>query len=138
MLFDACRFKLDEQYSQLDLLCTDLSREFLEKRHISGKWSIGEHAAHLGRYHEIFLGRLREILTGRKPYFERYVAENDAGFSTWQQMQFRELYFEMMARRSQLKHKLEDLAEGEWNKTGIHPKFGEMKLYEWMDFASNS
>ena len=56
---------------------------FIKKRFRPNKWSIHEHLAHLGRYHEIFQGRLERIMEQEAPHFSRYKAEEDEEFFKW-------------------------------------------------------
>ena len=55
-------YKLNNQYDWLLSLLENLDNTFLKTPPIPQKWSIQEHLAHLGRYHEIFFERLTVIL----------------------------------------------------------------------------
>jgi len=47
-------------------------------RPASGEWAARENLAHLARYHEVFINRIRGILTEDAPHLGRYRAEEDA------------------------------------------------------------
>jgi len=126
--------RLNIQLAHLFDLTRGMNSEFIHKNHIENKWSIHEHLAHLGRYQEIFLGRIKLILENDNPKIERYKAENDPRFEDWKKLSLKDFRFEMKARRSQLTSTIFGLTIPELNRIGSHPKFRKMNIYEWTEF----
>jgi DinB superfamily len=100
----------------------------------SGKWSANENLAHLGRYHEIFLARIDRILRETNPVFERYRAEEDPQWEAWRTLGYKEVAGKLAGMREMLMARLKSLAPEDWERTGTHPKFGEMTLALWLEF----
>ncbi|MEM8890120.1 MAG: DinB family protein [Bacteroidota bacterium] len=126
--------KLDLQEEEMKILIQDLNADQLNYEPLSGKWSIRLHLAHLGRYHEVFLLRLRQIMKDEMPMFERYKSEWDAGFSDWMPMSVSDIWNKMNAIRSQIKKHLKDLTELELGRQGNHPRLGSMDVIAWFEF----
>ena len=100
----------------------------------SGKWSANEHLAHLARYHEIFLERVDRILKEDKPAFTRYRAEEDAEWERWRRLAYKEIAAELAAGREKLITRLKALSDSDYERTGVHSKFGAMPLALWLEF----
>jgi hypothetical protein len=100
----------------------------------SGKWSANEHLAHLARYHEVFLERVNRILTEDKPVFTRYRAEEDPEWERWRRLAYKETAAELAAGREKLITRLKALSDSDYERTGVHSKFGEMSLALWLEF----
>lgn len=98
------------------------------------KWSAHENLGHLARYHEIFLERIDRILNEDRPVFSRYRAEEDPVWEVWQQRTYRDLVDRLAALREQLVLKLKSLSAQDFERVGVHPKFGEMRLSQWLEF----
>jgi uncharacterized damage-inducible protein DinB len=100
----------------------------------SGKWSAHENLAHLARYHEIFLERIDRILKENAPAFPRYRAEEDPKWEAWRGLAYKEVAGELAALREKLIARLKALSDTDYQRTGIHSKFGEMSLALWLEF----
>jgi uncharacterized damage-inducible protein DinB len=98
------------------------------------KWSARENLAHLARYHEIFLERVERILHEDKPVFVRYRAEEDPEWEIWRQRPHRDLLERLAKKREQLVSKLKSLSDQDFHRVGIHPRFGQMELSQWLEF----
>ena len=83
MLTEVTLIRLRDQLTCLDAVFPKPSREAWERRPGMGKWSARENLAHLGRYHEVFLDRVRRILREHQPHFTRYRAEDDEQWPLW-------------------------------------------------------
>ena len=94
--------RLGTQLDTLPLLTEGLNADTLAQRPPSNKWSIHEHIAHLGRYHEVFLERLGRILYEDKPDLGRYRADNDSGFDSWTKLSSEDVWEDLQARRTEL------------------------------------
>jgi hypothetical protein len=99
-----------------------------------GKWSASEHLAHLGRYHEVFLGRLERILAEATPQLGRYRSEDDPGAEAWFAMPAVEVVERMSKLRGQLIERVAKLGPDDLRRSGVHPAFGEMPLTLWIEF----
>ena len=100
----------------------------------SGKWSANEHLAHLARYHEVFLERVDRILKEHKPVFTRYRAEEDPEWERWRRLAYKEIAAELAAEREKLIARLKPLYDSDYERVGLHSKFGEMPLALWLEF----
>jgi len=123
--------------TQLELLTplfVGISEEALRRRPPSGKWSAHENLAHLARYHEVFLERLRRVLTENRPQLGRYRAEDDPEWAQWMALPTNEVLSRMQPLRSGLIRMVENLSADELGRTGNHPVLGEMAIPMWIDF----
>ncbi len=123
--------------AQLDCLATVLagtSEGALERKPIPDKWSAKENLAHLARYHEVFLDRMRQILKEDRPELPRYKAEDDPQWPSWQSLPAREVMERLRRLRAQLVAQVEGLSDGDLIRTGRHSRFGEMTLTQWLEF----
>ena len=128
------QLRLQNQPEALKHLISGLTDEMATQRPLPGKWSVAENIAHLGRYHEIFLGRLQKIISEDDPLFERYVADNDPGFSEWCQPNFNSLLQKFYSSRKVLNDFLFGLPDAELKRTGRHPLFGQWTVNGWSEF----
>src|SRR5690348_5013159 len=106
----------------------------LTRRATPEKWSAHENLAHLARYHEIFLERVERILHEDKPVFARYRAEEDREWELWPQRPHRDLLERLAKLRKQLVLKLKSLSDQDFQRVGVHPRFGELELSQWLEF----
>ena len=112
----------------------DVPLESLTRRAVPEKWSALENLAHLARYHQVFLERLERILTEPTPSFRGYRAEDDPEWPQWQQMPPQEVLDNLAALRARLMARLRSLSGEDFERTGVHSKFGEMTLALWLEF----
>jgi hypothetical protein len=106
----------------------------LSRRMIEGKWSALENLAHLGRYHEVFLERLERMLREPNPSLPRYRAEDDSMWETWRNLPPAEVLARLSSLRTKLIDRLRSLRKEDFDKTGVHPKFGKMAISLWLEF----
>ena len=111
-----------------------VSVETLSTNAVPGKWSAHEQLAHLARYHQIFLQRIERILAEQAPEFSRYRAEDDPEWPAWSGLPTSQLLVRLSSMRAKLMSRLRSLSEEDFQRTGIHPKFGEMSLSLWLEF----
>jgi uncharacterized damage-inducible protein DinB len=111
-----------------------VSAETLRANVVPGKWSAHEQLAHLARYHQIFLQRIERILAEEAPEFPRYRAEDDPEWPAWPGLPTPQLLVRLSSMRAKLMARLRSLSEEDFERTGIHPKFGEMPLSLWLEF----
>jgi len=100
----------------------------------SGKWPAHEHLAHLARYTQVFLERMDRMLKEKSPPFPRYRAEVDPQWERWRALSYKEVAGELAALREKLIARLKALSDADYERTGVHPKFGEMSLALWLEF----
>ena len=106
----------------------------LSRSAIPEKWSAAENLAHLARYHQIFLERIERILTEEMPALRGYRAEDDPEWPRWLSMSPQEVLTNLSSHRAKLMAKLRSLNESDFERTGIHSRFGEMTLALWLEF----
>ena len=126
--------RLKTQLEAVDVLFAGASPERIDRRPASGKWSARENLAHIGRYHEIFLERVRRILAETSPQFPRYRAEDDPGWQEWASKPFEEVRNQLSALRLKLIDRIAGLRASDYGRVGIHSSFGEMTLSLWLEF----
>lgn len=134
MVKESLTYKLQHQYNTVDEMLQNLSSEFILKKHRPEKWSIHENLAHLGRYHEVFLSRLTQILSEDNPEFGRYNTSNDPDFDTWGRMTTSEVIQKTKSLRGQCAEQLISLSSDQLARTGTHPKLGALTVEEWVEF----
>jgi len=111
-----------------------VSAETLNAKPIPGKWSAHEQLAHLARYHQIFLQRIDRILTEDAPEFPRYRAEDDPDWPAWTSLATPQLLVRISSMRAKLMARLQSLNKEDFERTGVHSKFGAMSLSLWLEF----
>jgi hypothetical protein len=126
--------RLKTQLSSVEVLFAGASPDRIDRRSASGKWSARENLAHIGRYHEILLERLRRILAETSPQFARYRAEEDPGWQEWASKPFEEVRNQLSTLRLKLIDTITGLQASDHARVGIHPAFGEMTLSVWVEF----
>jgi len=99
-----------------------------------GKWSAHEQLAHLARYHQIFLQRIDRILAEESPEFPRYRAEDDPEWPAWSGLPTQQVLARLSSMRAKLMARLQSLREEDFERTGMHAKFGKMSLSLWLEF----
>jgi len=118
----------------LAVVLSGVSADDLSAKLVPGKWSAHEQLAHLARYHQIFLQRIERILTERMPEFPRYRAEEDPEWAAWSSLPTQQVLVRISSMRAKLMARLRSLSEEDFQRTGVHPKFGEMSLSLWLEF----
>jgi uncharacterized damage-inducible protein DinB len=126
--------RLKTQLASVDVLFAGASPERIDRRPASGKWSARENLAHIGRYHEIFLERLRRILAETSPQFARYRAEEDPGWQEWAPKPLEVVRSQITALRMKLIDTIAGLQASDYARVGVHSAFGEMTLSLWVEF----
>jgi uncharacterized damage-inducible protein DinB len=126
--------RLATQLDALPLLLGDASPEALRRRTASGKWSAHENLAHVARVHELFLGRVRRILSEDGPALPQYRAEDDADWPAWAALSTDEVRRRLAMLRSELVGVVGRFTPVELARTGIHARFGPMPLTLWIEF----
>lgn len=111
-----------------------VSAETLSASPIPGKWSAHEQLAHIARYHQIFLQRIDRILSEQAPEFPRYRAEDDPEWPAWKSLPTPQLLVRISSMRAKLMARLRALGKEDFERTGVHPKFGAMSLSLWLEF----
>jgi len=101
---------------------------------VPGKWSAHDNLAHLARYHQVFLDRIARILSEDAPVFDRYRAEQDADWQSWITLPTSQVLTRLSSMRTKLMARLRSLNEADFERTGVHPKFGTMTLSLWLEF----
>jgi uncharacterized damage-inducible protein DinB len=118
----------------LDAALQDVPLETLSASVVPGKWSAHDQLAHLARYHQVFLQRIERILAEQSPEFPHYRAEDDPEWPAWSGLPTPRLLVRISSMRAKLMARLRSLSEEEFERTGVHPKFGEMPLSLWLEF----
>lgn len=118
----------------LAITLSGVSAETLSAKPIPGKWSAHEQLAHLARYHQIFLQRIDRILSEQSPEFPRYRAEDDPEWPAWSGLPTQQLLVRLSSMRAKLMARLRSLTDEDFERTGVHPKFGAMSLSLWLEF----
>src|ERR1700733_13191669 len=117
--------RLKTQLDCLPTLLAGISEDALERRPSPNQWSARENLAHLARYQEVFLGRLRRIRTEDHPMLLRYRAEDDPEWNSWANRPSTEILNGLRTQRQTLIGQIEKLPDNELARTGIHSRLGE-------------
>jgi uncharacterized damage-inducible protein DinB len=126
--------RLQYQHKSLVDMIDGLSEEQIRRKVNPGKWSVFENIIHLQTYQHTFIKRVRLILAGDNPAFERYTAESDPLFLDGCQQSFREVMQDFIAHRKEIAAGVLSFPATDYAKTGIHPAFGKMNLLQWLNF----
>lgn len=134
MLPNVTSARLRDQLANFEILFLRSSQQAWNRKPKSGKWSARENLAHLGRYHEIFLDRLHQILKEDQPRFARYRAEEDEQWSSWTSLSTQVVQDRIRERRAELMQLFAELTPAQLERTGSHPVLGEMRIGQWLEF----
>jgi uncharacterized damage-inducible protein DinB len=126
--------RLRTQLDCLPIILAGVSEDLLDRRPQAEKWSARENLAHLARYHEMFLERIRRILNEDRPLLTRYVAEDDPKWQHWAGMPVAELLERLAALRAEMLKRVQQLSDAQLSRTAVHSRFGEMTLVQWLEF----
>jgi uncharacterized damage-inducible protein DinB len=126
--------RLQYQHKSLLDLIEGLTDEQVHKKIIPNKWSVFENMVHLQTYQHVFIFRVREILKGDNPAFERYTADSDPYFPVNCSKPSWEIIQDLLALRKDIAAEVNNIKEEELIKTGTHPVFGQMNLVQWLNF----
>lgn len=126
--------RLHTQPDTLLQLLDEADAAVLARRPASGKWSILENLAHLGRYQEVFLTRLETLLAQDTPAFPRYAADQDPEFARWAALSFEDVRNAFRQSRQPLVQRLTALAPAQYARTATHPVYGRLHVVGWTEF----
>ena len=126
--------RLEYQHKSLLDIIEGLSDEQIRRHVEPGKWSIFENVVHLQTYQHTMIGRIRQILVGENPSFDRYTAETDPLFLENCSKPSAEIMQDLRSTRKDMVSGIVAFNEEELKKTGFHPLYGKMTLVEWLNF----
>ena len=126
--------RLQYQHKSLLDLIEGLSDDQVRQPVISGKWSLFENIVHLQTYQHIFIYRVKEILKGSNPVFDRYTADTDPYFPINCAKSTREIMQDLLSLRKDIAAQINNLDDENLRKEGTHPVFGTMSLQQWLNF----
>jgi len=126
--------RLQYQHKSLVDLIDGLTEDHLRRQPNPGKWSVFEHIVHLQTYQHAFIERVRTLLEGDNPSFDRYSAESDPLFLDNCQRSFREIMQDYLEMRKEIVAGILTLPESDYAKTAVHPLYGKQTLPQWLNF----
>lgn len=126
--------RLQYQHKSLLDLIEGLTDEQIRRPVEPGKWSIFETIVHLTTYQHNFNARIRQILDGNDPKFERYTAEADPMFHDNCGKSSREIMQDLLATRKDMSAEIVNFHPSDYVKTGSHPAYGKMNIIQWLNF----
>ena len=101
----------------------------LKRRPRTGKWSIHEHACHLARADEVYLGRLEIMLASEKPVIKSYDPGRDDADDALLRLDLQESLVKYKAGRALLVSRLATLSEADWAKTAAHDEYNSYSMF---------
>lgn len=131
---DYTKAVLINQYHMLDDLLKNINNNVYLIKPDNGKWSVFENIAHLGRYNEIFFGRMQEIQHKNNPEIESYKADEEPGFIEWCSKPFVLGLADFYSSRETLMKFFEMLSDKQMQKAGTHTVYGELTTEQWLQF----
>jgi uncharacterized damage-inducible protein DinB len=126
--------RLQYQHKSLVDLIDGLTDEQVRRQVVAGKWSIFENIVHMQTYQHVFVLRVRKILENENPAFPIYTAEADPEFLDNCGKSTREIMGDMITVRKQMAAEIAAFPPGDLVKTGTHPVFGRLTLFQWLNF----
>jgi hypothetical protein len=124
--------RLRTQLTGLPALLDGVPRRAFDSR-AADKWSVTENIAHLGRYHEVSIERIHEILTSSEPTIPAYHSDADPEWPAWQRRSFEEAMQRLHAARATLIGIIEALSPEQWTRRGKHTRYGPLSLRAWLE-----
>ncbi len=126
--------RLQYQHKSLVDIIDGLTDEQVRRTIIPGKWSVFENIVHLQTYQHQFIDRVKKILTGSHPQFDRYSADADPLFLDNCQKSSREVMQDMISTRKEMAAEILSFPTAHFGQTGQHPVYGSMTLMQWIHF----
>lgn len=126
--------RLQYQHKSLLDIIEGLSEVQVKEKTNPEKWSIFETIVHLQTYQNLFRTMVTDIRNLQNPSFETYTPLNDPNFTENCQKSVREVMHDYITTRKEMASEYLPLPLTELNKTGIHPKYGKLKLQLWMNY----
>jgi uncharacterized damage-inducible protein DinB len=126
--------RLRSQLDCLPVLLAGTAAGDIDRRPASGKWSARENLAHLARYQQVFLERIGQILAQDRPAIGGYKAEDDPQWAEWATLPAEEVLARLQGGREQIIARVKQLSDAELERTGVHSRFGELTLAQWLEF----
>ncbi len=133
-LYSSIIDRLNTQHLTIKELIRNLDEEIISEEPEPGKWSIHENLTHIVSYHQILLNRMEKIIKGDNPYFDRYKTEDEHNYIRWQNIKTEGLLTNLEEERKKVVDVIFQFNEEELRKKGTHQKFGEMNVFEWIEF----
>lgn len=133
-LSESCANRLRNQLESLSTVLAGTGEGAIDRRPHPEKWSARENLAHLGRYHEVFLERLRTILNEDEPPLARYRAEEDPEWPRWAALPASEVLQRLPRLRAKVVAEVDRLTDSQLKRVGIHNRLGPMTVEQWLEF----
>lgn len=122
--------------ARLEELVRDVPHDALVRR-VDGRWSIQEHAGHLGDLEPLWYARVDDFLAGRDPLTTADLTNRRTHDANHNARPLRELLTLFRGARRRLVERLESLAEADWGRTSTHPRLGTtMRLVDHALFVA--
>jgi len=134
MLSQSTKSRLATQLECLQVILGGRDVAAINRRPASSKWSAHENLAHLARIHQLYLERIRRILSEERPELSRYKAEDDPEWPQWAALPTEEALQRLQALRGELLEVVGKLSAAQLGRVGIHPSVGAMTIPEWIEF----
>jgi len=134
MLSQSTGSRLATQLECLQIILGGRDAATIKRRPASGKWSAHENLAHLARIHQLYLERIRRILSEERPELSRYKAEDDPEWPQWTAMRTEEVLRRLSTLRDDLIQLVTRLSPEQLNRVGVHGVLGGMTIPEWIEF----
>ncbi|HXB44256.1 MAG TPA: DinB family protein [Puia sp.] len=133
-LSDWATARLQNQHKTISQLTKDYTEKQLQLRVNPDKWSAFENIVHLCAYQPTFIHRIERMGKEENPLFERYVADSDSLFHAYLKLSLPQLISITNSDRLVILNTLQSLSLEQWNRTGTHPKYGALKMAQWVEF----
>jgi hypothetical protein len=128
--------KLEAAPRELAEATRALSDEALRRRPASGKWSIIENACHLRDIERVYAERFTKMAHSDRPRF--WMIDNDrvADKLSYRGADLVSVLREFKRLRADTVSLLRALPHASWQRTGLHPKRGELTLERMAELAA--
>jgi hypothetical protein len=123
--------------SQVQELVEGLSEDALCWRPSPGEWSIKEVCCHLRDDAEIHGERIRRMLSEEEPFLASYDQEAMASERAYQNESMPLVLTALRAFSGGLAYLLENLGEGEWQRTGRHEERGPISIAQYAQLLAD-
>lgn len=133
-IYTSLNDRLKTQHLTIAEIISNVSPERMIIRPAADKWNIHDNIAHLAKYQITFIERINKILNEDVPLFERYKAENDPEFEIFRKRSDEDLLKNINEQRIKLNELIFNLSEKELERTGIHKKYGDLNIVQWIEF----
>ncbi len=110
-------------------LVREMPEPLRKRRPAAGKWSVHEHACHMGLVHPMAFDRLRLMLEAEHPTIKPYHPDREHSPDALLAEHLDDAMARFKRDRAELVGRLRGLKPSDWDRTAEHPEYSRYSLF---------